>query len=416
MDVQPQPLGLKRSFGFGDRLGLATPGHLDAVRGSSFAPILAQQSIRELARTGRQPADVMTAAKRAVQAEGWAGEWGADADHLQTREDVSRMAAAGFCFFTIDPSAHVNSAVDHLGAPALAAAYDALVRKETIKRDAARNLYMGKRFDVGAGQQVVFDREQDLTKAVVKYGAALAYTAEMAGWIADACAGRPYEIEMSVDETLSPTSPLEHLFVGMELKRLGVNVISLALRFVGDFEKGVDYRGELALFEQHYRQHVAIADACGPYKLSIHSGSDKFSIYPVVGRLSGDRLHVKTAGTSYLEALRVVCRTDVALFRELVAFCRAHYDKDRATYHVSAALGDVPENVADADLEDAYLNRDAGRQILHVTYGSVLVGGQSPSGRPFREAILENLEANAGLYREVLHTHLGKHLAALENG
>ena len=78
-------LSLTPSFGFGDRLGLATPGHIAAVRGTKFAPIFAQQSVRENARTGRTPQQVMDDAKRAVEAAKWDSPWGADADHLKTR-------------------------------------------------------------------------------------------------------------------------------------------------------------------------------------------------------------------------------------------------------------------------------------------------------------------------------------------
>src|SRR5258706_4285204 len=95
----------------------------------------------------------------------------------------------------------------------------------------------------------------------------------------------------------------------------------------------------------------------GPYKLSLHSGSDKLSIYTAFARQTRGRFHVKTAGTSYLEALRVVARHDVALFRRIVEFSRGRYENDKATYHVSATLGSVPpasdppdgQALADAD-------------------------------------------------------------------
>jgi len=109
---QPTPLGLKKSFGFGDRLGLATPGHLAAANQSDFAPIFAQQSIREMARTQRTPEEVMRAAQVALAKSGYATPWGADADHLKTAEDVRATAAAGFCFFTIDPSEFVSNHAD----------------------------------------------------------------------------------------------------------------------------------------------------------------------------------------------------------------------------------------------------------------------------------------------------------------
>ena len=94
-----------------------------------------------------------------------------------------------------------------------------------------------------------------------------------------------------------PTSALEHLFIGLELRRHKVpHVVSVAPRFIGDFEKGIDFKGDLKKFEASLREHVAIAKHCGPYKISVHSGSDKFTAYPVVGRVCGKLLHVKTAG------------------------------------------------------------------------------------------------------------------------
>ena len=400
MHEKPDVLGLKKSFGFGDRLGLATPGHIDALTGTSFLPIFAQQSIRELRRTERQPQDVMTAAILAIKRENYAGIWGADADHLQTEDDVLLMASNGYTFYTIDPSAYVNNKADILSETELDAGYD----QELF------DMYTDKSFRLEDDINVSFDDAVLLKRAIVKYGAALEYTAKMFQWISQACQKFEYEVEMSVDETDTPTSPLEHLFIGLELKRRGVRLVSLAPRFIGEFEKGIDYKGDTIEFEQHFARHVAIAKYCGPYKLSIHSGSDKFSIYPVMGRLAGDLLHVKTAGTSYLEALRAIVRTDKTLFREIISFCTGRYDTDRATYHVSAKLEDLPETIVDSDLEKWYLEHESGRQILHVTFGSVL----TDKTKGFRDKILNNLTKNSDLYREVLRIHLGKHLKLLE--
>ena len=106
------PLGLSPSFGFGDRLGLATPGHIASVKGTKFAPIFAQQSVRENTRTGRTPQQVMDDAKRAVDAAKWDSAWGADADHLKTVDDIPPFVEAGYTFFTVDPGEHVDNAAD----------------------------------------------------------------------------------------------------------------------------------------------------------------------------------------------------------------------------------------------------------------------------------------------------------------
>ena len=416
----PTPLGLKKSFGFGDRLGLATPGHLASARNFDFAPIFAQQSIREMQRTDRTPEDVMGAAQSALAAEGFSGPWGADADHLKTPADVDRTAAAGFCFFTIDPSAHVSNDADRMSPTDLAAAAGAMARDGTFDGPGWEGEYLSRNYETDEGSPPLRFNTVALRRAAVKYGRAVAHSAAMGKHIRQACAGRPFEIEVSVDETDSPTSPLEHLFFALELKRRGVpNVVSLAPRFVGEMEKGIDYRGDLAEFERCLRRHAAVARAYGPYKISVHSGSDKFAIYPVVGRVCGELLHVKTAGTSYLEALRVIVRTDPALFGEIAAFSHGRFATDRATYHIStteAETATLPRAGAAADLERPYLDERPGRQLLHVTFGSVLTAGKRANGQPFRSAILDALRRHDALHREVLVKHFDTHLRLLSAG
>jgi tagaturonate epimerase len=111
----PTPLGLAASFGFGDRTGLATPGHIAALRkaGKNIKPMFAQQSIREMTRTQRTPTNVMEDAINAMAKAGYTTQHGADADHLKVPEDVDRTAAAGFTFFTIDPSDDVDTQADN---------------------------------------------------------------------------------------------------------------------------------------------------------------------------------------------------------------------------------------------------------------------------------------------------------------
>lgn len=414
----PVPLGLKKSFGFGDRIGLATSGHVDAIRGTGFAGIFAQQSIREMARTQRTPEEVMKAAQAALLVEGYTDPWGADADHLKTPEDVARTAAAGFCFFTIDPSAHVNNAADAMSATQLTSEVAKIESEDVFGGRDWREEYLRGAFDVGAGAPLRFSQEA-LLRAVVKYGRAVAHAERMGRTIASACSTRGFEIEVSVDETDSPTHPLEHLFFGNELRvRRVPNVVSLAPRFIGEFEKGIDYRGDHAAFEASLRQHVAIARYCGPYKISIHSGSDKFAVYPAIGRVCGELLHVKTAGTSYLEALRAVSRTAPVLFAEVAEYCRGRFATDRQSYHIStteAEIAGLPLFRGSAE-ESAWLDDRIGRQLLHVTFGSVLTIGTDATGRTFKAGILEQLNRHSGLHRDLVARHLRRHLSLLNAG
>ncbi|HUS36897.1 MAG TPA: tagaturonate epimerase family protein [Verrucomicrobiae bacterium] len=417
MNTQPVTLGLKKSFGYGDRLGLATPGHLAAHRKFNFAPIFAQQSIREMDRTQRTPEEVMRAAQEALASEKFNKPWGADADHLKTEADVQRTAAAGFCFFTIDPSAFVVNEADRMSDAELTAQVEALVKDGIFPSAAWTSWYLEKKFDVASGG-LNFTRET-LFRAAVKYARAIAHVEKMGGSIRAASANKPFEIEVSVDETDSPTSIVEHLFFALELRRRKVpNVVSLAPRFIGEFEKGIDFKGDLTAFEKSLAQHVEVAKAYGPYKISVHSGSDKFSVYPIVGRLCGDLLHVKTAGTSYLEALRAVCRKDKNLFAEIAAYCVGRFDTDRKSYHISTTPAQIAElaTVPAAEFEKHYLDEISGRQLLHVTFGSVLTQGKRANGQSFKEAILAILKNDPALYRELLDIHFTKHLRLLNAG
>jgi hypothetical protein len=229
--------------------------------------------------------------------------------------------------------------------------------------------------------------------------------------LADMAADESWELEVSVDETEQPTSPVEHIYIASELRRLGVRWVSLAPRFVGRFEKGVDYIGDLAALEADLAAHAAIARQMGPYKLSLHSGSDKFSVYPLAARLTGGLVHLKTAGTSYLEALRTLAALDPAFFRSLYAFARQRYEADRASYHVSARLSraPLPGEVADADLAGLLDQFDA-REILHVTFGSVLTERTSDGRRRFYERLISLLRSNSESYAANLEAHFVRHL------
>lgn len=403
----PRCLGLATSAGLGDRLGLATPGHVRAIRDSGVTPILAQQSIRELARTERNPDQVMDCATFGALQEGYKDGFGSDADHLQKPEDIDRTVAAGFTLFTIDPGAHVVNEADTMGMDELNALYAKLdLATLGCSGEELRARYVGKDFPLQGGGSVSFD-EAAFLRAAVKYGNAVAHTVTMVRHLKQV-ATKAFEVEVSVDETESPTSPGEHYLFANELKRLGVAWVSMAPRFVGRFEKGVDYIGDLDEFRESFAGHVAVMRTLGPYKISIHSGSDKFSIYPIVAEMTDGLVHLKTAGTSYLEALRAIATIEPRLFREILDFARAHYETDKATYHVSAETAKVPgsERVADDQLEGLLDDFDA-RQAFHVTFGSVLT---AEGGGLFRKRLYEALEKKEEKHYAILAKHLGRHI------
>ena len=141
---------------------------------------------------------------------------------------------------------------------------------------------------------------------MAKYGPSLAHAMAMYRRLMEK--GIDCEVEFAVDETDYPTTPAEHVVVVRELQRLGMDFVSFAPRFVGRFEKGVEYIGDIDELQRDFEIHAEIARALGPYKLSLHSGSDKYSTYPLIAEATKGVVHLKTAGTSWAEALRVIAQ------------------------------------------------------------------------------------------------------------
>ncbi len=331
------------SFGLGDRLGLAGPAHVRAVSGTSLFPILAQQSIRELERTHRTPQEVVDCATVSAFQEDLQSGFGADADHLKSTRDIDRVSGAGFGWYTLDPGEHVVNEADHMSPTELKSRAEDLDWSRLGRSiESVRADYSGKTFTISDSFQLS-PSDDEIWRAWVKYGRVIRHVHELHDHLEKCFRKDRFELELSVDETDSVTSPFEHFLVVSELKRLGVRIDSIAPRFVGRFEKGVDFRGDQDEFERQLERHVAVSRKLGPYKLSLHSGSDKFSIYPAFARNCGKYTHVKTAGTSYLEGLRAMTELDLALFKEILDFSRACYPSAKASYHVSAELANVPE-------------------------------------------------------------------------
>lgn len=374
--LNPQPLGLHSSYGFGDRIGNATPGHIRALRAcqaeEKIAPIFAQQSVRENSQTGRTPQQVIDAAMWGVFLSGWRKPWGADADHLKGVGDLEPFLNAGYTFFTIDPTVHVDDHARDLYPDELQAKMAELPweQLDSSYKD-MQSRYLTAPFQLD-GLELVFD-ELTMQRALAKFAHAIAHSRAMAEALVKAKNGEDFDLEISVDETPSPTSVHEHFLFVNEIKRLGLPVNCLALHFVGKFQRGVDYIGDTDEFEQEFIQHAAVMRYFGTYKLSIHTGSDKLSLYPIIAQHAGRQIHVKTSGTSYLEGLRVLTYVNPKLFRAILELARAHYDREKKAYSVDARLDKVPtsNNVKDKNLPDL-LDQFDPRQVLHISFGLVI--------------------------------------------
>ncbi|MCL2343475.1 MAG: tagaturonate epimerase family protein [Firmicutes bacterium] len=349
-------LSRDKSCGVGDRLGIAGPGHIRVFEQCDVAPVLAQQSMRELGLTSRTFADVIDAATFTVFRAGYESDFGADGDHLKTLPDIQAALNAGCTMITLDCSEHIRPA-------------------DPAQPDNARAIY---------GEAIAFIKE--------------VYDTFFAG------ANSPAELEISIDETSEATTPEQHLFIATELRRLGVEFVTMAPRFVGEFQKGVDYIGDLAAFEEDFKAHAAIARRFG-YKLSIHSGSDKFSVFPIIAKYTEGKFHLKTAGTSWLEAMRVVAQTDPTLYRYAHANALVTFPDAKKYYHVTTDLNKIPPlwTLSDSELPALFEQNDA-RQLIHITYGFIL-------GTPaLKERLYTLWRRERQAYSDALYRHIGRHI------
>lgn len=399
----PQAFGTEiATMGLGDRLGVASPpGHIETTRNRKVKPILAQQSIRELTLLNRTMTDILDAASFAVFQEGYKDGYGADADHIKLEKDIEYALELGFSFITLDCSEQIRNDVEdaqkeYAGLP--------------VDRKEYYNHYLNKTFEV-QGLNITFD-DESLAKNVLVYGEAIDFMEHVYNeYISKA--EKAIDFEISIDETETVTAPEAHFFVAEELRRRGVTVQSLAPRFCGEFQKGIDYIGDLEQFEKELHEHAEIAKYFG-YKLSIHSGSDKFSVFPIIGKYTEGLLHIKTAGTNWLEAVRVIAVENPDLYRRMHVYAEDHFEETLKYYHVTPDLDSIaPLNeTADADLP-TYMDHDAARQLFHVTYGILLTAKNEAGEDLFRKEFFDTLLNNEDTYRQGLVKHIGRHLDLL---
>jgi len=192
-----------------------------------------------------------------------------------------------------------------------------------------------------------------------------------------------------------------------------VKFATIAPRFCGEFQKGIDYIGDITRFEKEIKVHAAIARHF-KYKLSIHSGSDKFSVFPHIGKETRGQFHVKTAGTNWLEAMRVVAAFDPALYREVHAFALGSFEEAKKYYHVTTDLAKIPAltGVKDCCLPSLFENNDL-RQVIHITYGLILSHKNADGSFIFKNRLYNLWREHENEYRAALVKHIGKHLELL---
>jgi hypothetical protein len=420
MDIFPytKPISLRNhsiTIGTGDRLGLATPGHIRAIKIFRVRPVLAQQSVRENTQTGRNFAEVIQDAAWAVFQENYKGGYGADGDHLKTLQEVKNALDAGVSMVTLDLSEKLN--LEAFQDPT--EVIDRKFKEEIDEEDAKvlYHLFLNKEFPFKiphGGFSIQFD-EESLKRNVLLFHKAIDFTEEVYEFILSRSGGQTsIDFEISLDEMPFPTSPENHLFFIIELNYRGIHIDALAPRFVGEFQKGVEYRGDLGDFREQFYPHVIIAQDFGNYKISIHSGSDKFSIFPVIGEMAKNGLYLKTSGTSWLEAMRLIALMNPSLYREMHPFALSIFKEASKLDLVTADLDRIPkiETLRDQELP-SLLEQEDSRQLLHITYGYLLNAKDENGKNLFRDRLYQTMSQYEEDYWSLLERHIEKHLNSL---
>ncbi|MCF0238392.1 MAG: tagaturonate epimerase family protein, partial [Sphaerochaetaceae bacterium] len=399
-----------KTMGVGDRLGIATDGHLRVFSTyNEITPILAQQSIRELNLTNRTFHDVIDSATFAVFRCNYTTGWGADGDHVKAASEVQYALESGATMITLDCSEHIDNSIESLSSKEVNEKYEAIRGAKTAELE---GLYLNKTFDV-EGTAITFD--EDLFKrTVLIYVKAIDHAVNIFKTLIMKDGKQVADFEVSIDETLTPTVPAQHFFVANELVRYGVHIATVAPRFCGEFQKGIDYIGNLDQFAAEMKLHAAISRKFG-YKISIHSGSDKFSAFPSAGKETQGRFHLKTAGTNWLEAMKLVSIKDGKLYREIHKYALNYaFAEASKYYHVTTNLNNIPDvdTLTDEQLPELFNNNDS-RQLIHITYGLILNHKDESGKFIFRDSLYKLWRENREGYYELLNNHIGRHAKAI---
>lgn len=350
------------SFGVGDRFAHEAEAQLAAFEQLAAAGVIVapvwNKSHREHSFIGSTPASVREAAAAAVAATGWAHPWFVDADHIRLETVAGYLASSDF--FTIDVA-------DSIGQPAA---------DDEVRAFAARHPELGKPLSIPGITKVFRLSEESTAKIAAKYLRACRQAGEIYRQIV-ADKGENVVIEVSMDETDEPQTPPELLVILTLLAEEKISLQTIAPKFTGRFNKGVDYVGDLGQFEQEFSDDVAVcAFAATEYglpdtlKLSVHSGSDKFSLYPVIRRVTaatGAGVHLKTAGTTWLEELIGLAEAGgdgLQLVRDVYAYALEHRDELCGPY---ATVIDIdPAGLPSAAAFNTLSGPDTAAAIRHV--------------------------------------------------
>ena len=399
----------KFSLGMGDRFAHQAAAQLRAClmaqdAGVAIVPVW-NKSNREHTTIGSEPASVRSAADAAVKELGWKGGYHVDADHINLGT-VDRFIEPSD-FYTIDVASAIGQAPDTQELTSFVAKHPELTGEIRLP---------------GVDQPFRLEKSE-VERIAAKYLLAVNEASKIYRHIAGKKGEGRFITEISMDETDAPQTPPELLIILAAIADKGIPVQTIAPKFTGRFNKGVDYVGDVRQFESEFANDIAvIAHAVRKYglpknlKLSVHSGSDKFSIYAPMRRVlqkTGAGLHIKTAGTTWLEEVIGLAEADgdgLVLAKDIYREALEHLDDLCAPY---ASVIDIrPDRLPSSDdvakwTSDQFtsaLRHDPSnkafnpdlRQLLHVGYKMAAKKGDRYLGalKKFRSVVSRNVTEN----------------------
>lgn len=399
----------KYSFGIGDRFSQQGKAQLGALirakeLGIDIVPVW-NKSNREHQIIHSSPADTRQEADQAVAALGWKGPYHVDADHINMVTVNPFLEHSDF--FTLDVAEYIGSEVS---------------ADEMEKFLALANTYTGEVHIPGIGDPFLISRDM-LQEIAGKFLGAISKAAAIYRHIESSKGTGNFIAEVSMDEVESAQTPEELFFILLMISHYHIPAQTIAPKFTGRFNKGVDYVGDLDRFRKEFEQDLLVMDfavkAFGlpdNLKLSIHSGSDKFSIYPIMGELirKHDKgIHVKTAGTTWLEeviGLAMAGGEALAMAKNIYskAYCRREElcTPYQTVIDIDPASLPLPPDVDAWEGErfasalrhvPGHPHYDAGfRQLIHVGYKVAAEMGNDflEMVRQHRDIVAEQVSAN----------------------
>lgn len=371
----------KYSFGLGDRFGCQGEAQLQAVinakkAGINITPVW-NKSHREHTIIKTTPNDVRSEAEKAVKALGWEGQYCVDADHIGL-ENVDLFINSSD-FFTIDAAEFINGTINESEIAGFVKKHGKYISRLKIPG-------IDEAFEIS---------EEQVEAAARKFLPAVKQAGKIYRHIEAAKGADNFITEISMDESEQAQKPIEMFFILAAIADEGVPAQTIAPKFTGRFNKGVDYAGDAAQFAKEFEENIAvIAYAIEEFglpanlKLSVHSGSDKFSIYKLMNsalRKFDAGIHIKTSGTTWLEELIGLAMAEgegLTIAREVYTKALSRFDELCGPYatvididKASLPKPEIVDRWSGAEFADALRNKPSCekynpdfRQLLHVAY------------------------------------------------